>query len=407
MVPAYLPTHPELWSLCRWYCCSFVHGVRTSAQAVLEANGLFQLAAFARLSQVVVLLPVLLVLALCGLLVTSTYLLLFFGLIGFMNLYSVWLMVWDDKRSLEARFFRHATVFPAGGSARLCPDLSAVRGPDAHLDAAAPRSGGIGELRGRGGGGGVAGTGRLRPGPWCCSRTSAGKRKRRPCDSSLRMGRRFVLVCLLMGIPAVFAAEPILRLAFGQEFQSAAPALRVALLNAMLGGLFLMLINTLRGMNRPGTATLIGIASCRVSTVGAVVLLPHVGYLGAAFGQTLGYTTGLALLWFLLREQGLSLLELVPTRDGLQQGFLAGQKGRGLSARFSVGRAQVGGSSDGARQAAKLDCLPNWCARTLRGASGLAATRAFEELLHERLVPIRPFLPATWAQVGPGAGGPF
>ena len=271
------------------------------------------------------LLPVLLILALGGLLVPSTYLLLFLGTWGVMCLSAIWLMVRTTQGDWRPAFFETPHYFVRAApfdcflifQQRVDQTLIlALMPPD-------PES--LGSY--------VAGTavgGLLAPiaaglAPVLLTH-GAGQTESEALRLLLQVGRAFVLVCFMFGIPLALAAEPILRWGFGSEFQAAAPAMRVSLLNAMLGGLFLMLINSLRGTNRPGTATLIGIASCLVSCVGVVFLLPRIGYLGAAFGQTLGFLTGLGLMWLILREQGLSLLELVPKREDFNKGLSLGQR---------------------------------------------------------------------------------
>jgi O-antigen/teichoic acid export membrane protein len=315
LVPAYLPTYPNLWWPARLYLLFILLVVAAgSAQAVLQANGHFDLDGLARLSQVVVLLPVLLVVALCGLLVPSTYLFLFLGSWGVMSLYAIWFMVRTTRGDWRPAFFDTPQYFLRAAPFD-CLVIFQQRVDQALILALMPPDPeSLGTY--------VAGTAvgsLLTPiatglAPVLLTH-GAGQTESEALRLLLQVGRAFVLVCFLFGIPVALAAEPILRWAFGPEFQAAAPAMRVSLLNAMLGGLFLMLINSLRGTNRPGTATLIGIASCLVSCAGVVLLLPHIGYLGAAFGQTLGFSTGLGLMWLLLREKGLSLLELLPKRE--------------------------------------------------------------------------------------------
>jgi O-antigen/teichoic acid export membrane protein len=321
LVPAYLSSHPELWSPGRWYLLYIFFMVfGPSAHAVLEANGHFDLAALARLSQVALILPILLVLALCGLLVPSAYMLLFIGVMGFMNLSSFCLMAWTTEGAWKPMFFDTPQYFLRAVPFDCFLLFQQRADQTLILTLMTPDPEALGIY--------VAGTalaGLLAPiatglAPVLFTH-GAGQTASEALQLLLQAGRAFVLICFSIGVPAALAAAPILRWAFGPEFQPAAPAMRVSLLNAMLGGLFLMLINTLRGMNRPGTATLIGIASCVVSSVGAVILLPPLGYLGAAVGQTLGYSTGLALMWLLLRKEGFSLLALVPRREDFSKGF--------------------------------------------------------------------------------------
>jgi O-antigen/teichoic acid export membrane protein len=340
LVPAYIPNYPELWSPSRLYLLAILFGVLgTSAQAVLEANGHFELAAFARLSQVVVLLPILLVLTLCGALVTNTYLLLLLGLTGLMNFCAIWLMVrathgdWKPAFFDTPHYFLRAAPFDCLVVFQQRADQTLI------LTLMAPDREAFGIY--------VAGSvlgGMLAPiatglAPVLFTH-GARQTESEAVQLVQQVGRAFVLVGFLIGIPAALLAEPILRWAYGEAFQSAAPVMRVSLLNAVLGGLFLMLINTLRGMNRPGTATLIGIASCLVSTAGAAFLLPQLGYIGSACGQTLGYSVGLGLMWLLLRAQGLSLLGLVPTRADLSKGLSLVKRGLAYRPRAQAGETK-------------------------------------------------------------------
>ncbi len=340
LVPAYLPTYPELVAPSRWYLLTILFVVfGTSAQGVLEANGHFELAALARLSQIVVLLPVLLVLALGGLLVPNTYLLLLLGLTGLMNLCAIWLMVRTTQGAWRPAFFDTPQYFLRAAPFDCFLVLQQRVDQTLILALMSPDPTALGSY--------VAGSvlgGMLAPiatglAPVLFTH-GARQTESEALQLALQVGRAFVLVCFLIGIPAALAAEPILRWAYGEEFQSAAPVMRVSLLNAVLGGLFLMLINTLRGMNRPGTATLIGIASCLVSTVAAAFLLPQLGYIGATLGQTVGYTIGLGLIWVLLRDRGMSLFGLVPKREDFSKGFSLVKRGLAYRPRAQPGEPQ-------------------------------------------------------------------
>lgn len=127
-----------------------------------------------------------------------------------------------------------------------------------------------------------------------------------------RMGRLFVLAALMVGLPAALAAPWLLSLLYGPGFGVGAYALRIGLLSAILSGVFTMGLNMIQGAGRPGTATTLGIVSGLVSLAGSALLLPVLGYIGAALGQTVGLLAGLILLSVVYRREGLTLLELAP-----------------------------------------------------------------------------------------------
>jgi O-antigen/teichoic acid export membrane protein len=127
-----------------------------------------------------------------------------------------------------------------------------------------------------------------------------------------RMVRYFVLAATLLAAPIALAAPQVLMFFYGSQFESGAYALRIGLVVAILSGAFSMGLNTIQGAGRPGTAAILGMLCGLVSVGGSVLLLPHFGYLGAALGQAIGLTVGLALLCACYRDRGLTLLSLVP-----------------------------------------------------------------------------------------------
>jgi O-antigen/teichoic acid export membrane protein len=127
-----------------------------------------------------------------------------------------------------------------------------------------------------------------------------------------RMGRFFVLGAVLLALPASLAAPWLLTLFYGSEFASAAYALRIGLMTAVLAGLFTMGLSTMQGAGRPGTAALIGIVGCAASVGGSIVLLPLLGYLGAALGQALGMLVGLCVMGVAYRREGLTAFSFMP-----------------------------------------------------------------------------------------------
>lgn len=127
-----------------------------------------------------------------------------------------------------------------------------------------------------------------------------------------RMGRLFVLGAVVVGFPVALAAPWLLTLLYGAEFASAAYALRIGLLTAVFAGLLSMGLNAIQGSGRPGRATIIGVTSTLLSVTASALLLPVLGYVGAAVGHTLGFAAGLVMISSIYHREGLTPMAFVP-----------------------------------------------------------------------------------------------
>lgn len=312
LIPPALAEQPGLWAGGRWFLLFILFFVFGSlACTVLEALGRFDLSTRVRVGHVACTLALLLPLAVFQALVPQSYLAVVLVTQGLVNGYALWLMSRVSCGSWRPRFL--GTPSFALHAAPLTWSLIVQQRVDQVLIATltTPESAAFGAY--------VAGTALgslLTPVGSGLALVllpeSARRSERDAIELFGRMGRAFTVVTVLGALPLAAGAEWVLTLAYGPAFAGGVPALRVGLLNALLGGLFGMGISTLQGIGRPGLATLVGLAGCAASTAAAALLLPRMGYVGAAGGQALGSGVGLLLFCWALRGHGFTPGSLVP-----------------------------------------------------------------------------------------------
>jgi O-antigen/teichoic acid export membrane protein len=326
LTPFILVGKPEIWSTARWFLLFIPFNiVGCLAFAVLEALGRFDLTAHVRVGSVFCILLLVVTLGEFGLLAPNTYLMAMLAIFFAGNAYPVWLLYRLSIGPWKPRLFHTAgyalKAAPLGWSQVIRQRVDLMM-----IAALAPvNSAAIGVY--------VAGVtlgGLVAPFAMGFSSVLLPKSAQRSAPDAVllfgRMGRAFILATTAVSLPLFFGAEWLLSLAYGEEFRAGAPAVRIALLNTLLGGLNAMGISALQGMNRPGAATVVGVVSCIVATASAALLLPCVGYLGAAYGQALGIITGLLLLQRALHGHGFSIAELIPRWTEMTSAWTSGWK---------------------------------------------------------------------------------
>lgn len=129
----------------------------------------------------------------------------------------------------------------------------------------------------------------------------------RPALQSLltTSARLAALLSLPMALACLLAAEPLIRLLFGQQFAAAAPLLQILTIGhlAMVAAGAASWALRMTGHERQETQATMIAAGCQLAALGA--LIPVAGSLGAAMGQAGGLATlALLLLWRVLHGVG-------------------------------------------------------------------------------------------------------
>lgn len=112
-----------------------------------------------------------------------------------------------------------------------------------------------------------------------------------------------IVVALASAAVVYFAAEPLIRGLFGDEYSGATEPLRVLLLASVPASLYLLDVLCLNALGATGTA---GKAACAGAVVAmglAVLLIPAYDLMGAAYASLAGYTAMAVLVAWGLRSQ--------------------------------------------------------------------------------------------------------
>jgi O-antigen/teichoic acid export membrane protein len=113
---------------------------------------------------------------------------------------------------------------------------------------------------------------------------------------------RTSLIWLVVGSSALFLVAPrLITLVFGPRFGGSALACRILLPGGVALGLNQVLYEGARSLNEPGLPSYAEGLAAVLTCVGLYVLLPRLGFLGAAVASTLAYTTSLSFMLVLYR----------------------------------------------------------------------------------------------------------
>ncbi len=147
----------------------------------------------------------------------------------------------------------------------------------------------------------------------------AAQTERRSTRVTEQITRLTLVTVVAGGLILAAVAEPLLRLAFGDEFATGADAVRITLLAMLPLTLTRLIAGDLKGRGRPGLvswAAFVGL----VATVSLdLVLIPRLGIVGAALASLLSYAAGAAfMLGAYRRLTGSRIGALVPRLGDLR-----------------------------------------------------------------------------------------
>jgi O-antigen/teichoic acid export membrane protein len=140
---------------------------------------------------------------------------------------------------------------------------------------------------------------------------------------------RSSLVWLLVGCSALFVLVPwLIPFAFGASFKGSVLACRILLPGAVVLGLNRLLYDGARSMNHPALPSYAEGVAMILTGGGLYLLLPRLGFLGAAIASTAAYTASFALMIIFCRIRlHIGLRELFAISPG-QRGNREGKGGR-------------------------------------------------------------------------------
>jgi O-antigen/teichoic acid export membrane protein len=122
-------------------------------------------------------------------------------------------------------------------------------------------------------------------------------------ERSAGLARRYIgwtfISSLIVALPLVALASPIIEIAFGEKFGGAASVAQILLAASVMTALTRVSASVLSGLGRPGDSGVAGILSLGGTAVAIAILLPPLGIDGAAIGTLLGFTA--SSLWCLIR----------------------------------------------------------------------------------------------------------
>ena len=124
---------------------------------------------------------------------------------------------------------------------------------------------------------------------------------------------RASLIWLLVTCAGLYLLAPFLiRFVFGSAFEGSILACRILLPGALMSGLNLVLYNAASALGRPGLGTYAEGISVIVTAVALYLLVPRIGYIGAAIASSCAYTASfLVMLGLIHRLLGLNLRVLL------------------------------------------------------------------------------------------------
>ena len=140
-------------------------------------------------------------------------------------------------------------------------------------------------------------------------------------DARAVIGRafRFSLLWLFVASAVLFAVAPwLITLAFGARFAGSTLACRILLPGTVALGLNQVLYDGARALDAPSLPSYAEGAAAVLTCVGLLLLLPSLGFVGAAIASTAAYTTSLGVMLVLYRSRlGFGLRELLSPCTGL------------------------------------------------------------------------------------------
>lgn len=141
----------------------------------------------------------------------------------------------------------------------------------------------------------------------------AAQAERTETRTTERAVRLTLLVVVLGALPLAVLAEPILAIAFGDEFAAGATTVRIMLVAMLPLSVVRLMAGDLKGRGRPGLVSVAAFVAVIATVVFDLALIPTLGIEGAALASVLAYGTSAAVLLAVYRrETGGSLLALVP-----------------------------------------------------------------------------------------------
>jgi O-antigen/teichoic acid export membrane protein len=125
---------------------------------------------------------------------------------------------------------------------------------------------------------------------------------------------------VLAAVPLFALAEPVLGIAFGDDFVAGAPTVRIMLVAMLPLSIVRLMAGDLKGRGRPGLVSVAAGVAVLGTVVFDLLLIPLLGIEGAALASLLTYTTSATMLLYAYRrETGGSLRALVPQPRDLPQ----------------------------------------------------------------------------------------
>ncbi len=317
LLPHVLSGHETIWPLARWFLLIIpLHIVLMASTSVLEGLGLFHHTAWVRAGTSLGVCLLVVGLAVSGHLTPAAYvggifvptiaaLMLGVWMVGFSSAGS-----WKVEFTARPRFALLTAPYVWATALQLQVDqllIAALMPPDEKGFGIYVASANVARLLG--------------PATIGLSMVllpaSARREQKASLDLFCRSVRLYLIAALAVTLPLELLASQALTIAYGQAYASGAIILRVSLAGAILVGILRLGISVLQGQGRPFLATAVGVVPLLISFGAALLLLPWLGYVGAALGPCVGACCGLVILRGVLRAE-LSLAELIPRRADIE-----------------------------------------------------------------------------------------
>jgi len=128
--------------------------------------------------------------------------------------------------------------------------------------------------------------------------------------------RHTLLWTAILALGLGIAAEVLVTALYGENFRTAAHALRVLLLGVVAMAPGKLALNHLAGIGKPQYLTYAALAGLAATVALDLALIPRFGMMGAAWASAAAYTlTGAAGIWWLKRQAGVGLRESLVIRS--------------------------------------------------------------------------------------------